>query len=573
MKIDLYARCWNERDMLPFFFLHYDKLVQRYVIYDDASTDNSQEILRLNPKVELRPMPPYSDPESRIRSALALQETCWRESRGIADWVIITDIDEHLYHPDMYGYLAQCRAQGVTIIPALGYQMLSEHFPEHKTLLCQSLTRGACDLVYSKLGIFSPNEIDAVNYTQGRHSAAPKGRVVLPARDELLLLHYHYLGFERVRKRNAQFVTRQRKNDIAMGWGSEYSLSSKQLRELWNLIASRLVDISQPDLRPWETHGGPRWWRPPYLLRYWESDETPPWYSLPSMRRRRSIPVVLHSLISRVLKPCLPERLLKLLRKFKAPAPSSTEARVQGRIRRRLEVQSKGKASHEFSYEDALSLLDRLGIDPSQSREGSMPLASLQFMQSHFDRLDTSRPIIALHVGNFLGVSLAYLVHTLRRLHPDSRVVSIDPNLTHRGIPRTMETVLVLLNYFGLEDRVAILTGYSLEKNVSNQGEIFAGYDPVANWENERSCTHQLDLLNALARGVFDLCLMDGNHDGDYLQRELDRVRQLLRPGGLLVLDDVSTAWPEIQWFFNSISPDQFQKLSTDDRIGLLVRS
>jgi len=573
MKIDLYARCWNERDMLPFFFLHYDKIVQRYIIYDDASTDNSQEILRLNPKVELRPMPPYSDPESRIRSALALQETCWRESRGIADWVIITDIDEHLYHPDMYGYLAQCRAQGVTIIPALGYQMLSEHFPEHKTLLCQSLTRGACDLVYSKLGIFSPNEIDAVNYTQGRHSAAPKGRVVLPARDELLLLHYHYLGFERVRKRNAQFVTRQRKNDIAMGWGSEYSLSSKQLREVWNLIASRLVDISQPDLRPWETHGGPRWWRPPYLLRYWESDETPPWYSLPSMRRRRSIPVVLHSLISRVLKPCLPERLLKLLRKFKAPAPSSTEARVQGRIRRRLEVQSKGKASHEFSYEDALSLLDRLGIDPSQSREGSMPLASLQFMQSHFDRLDTSRPIIALHVGNFLGVSLAYLVHTLRRLHPDSRVVSIDPNLTHRGIPRTMETVLVLLNYFGLEDRVAILTGYSLEKNVSNQGEIFAGYDPVANWENERSCTHQLDLLNALARGVFDLCLMDGNHDGDYLQRELDRVRQLLRPGGLLVLDDVSTAWPEIQWFFNSISPDQFQKLSTDDRIGLLVRS
>src|SRR6266403_2276511 len=573
MKIDLYARCWNERDMLPFFFLHYDKLVQRYIIYDDASTDNSQEILRLNPKVELRPMPPYSDPESRSRSALALQETCWRESRGIADWVIITDIDEHLYHPDMYGYLAQCRAQGVTIIPALGYQMLSEHFPEHKTLLCQSLTRGACDLVYSKLGIFSPNEIDAVNYTQGRHSAAPKGRVVLPARDELLLLHYHYLGFERVRKRNAQFVTRQRKNDIAMGWGSEYSLSSKQLREVWNLIASRLVDISQPDLRPWETHGGPRWWRPPYLLRYWESDETPPWYSLPFMRRRRSIPVVLHSLISRVLKPCLPERLLKLLRKFKAPAPSSTEARVQGRIRRRLEVQSKGKASHEFSYEDALSLLDRLGIDPSQSREGSMPLASLQFMQSHFDRLDTSRPIIALHVGNFLGVSLAYLVHTLRRLHPDSRVVSIDPNLTHRGIPRTMETVLVLLNYFGLEDRVAILTGYSLEKNVSNQGEIFAGYDPVANWENERSCTHQLDLLNALARGVFDLCLMDGNHDGDYLQRELDRVRQLLRPGGLLVLDDVSTAWPEIQWFFNSISPDQFQKLSTDDRIGLLVRS
>ena len=178
--------------MLPFFFLHYDKLVQPYIIYDDASTDNSQEILRLNPKVELRPMPPYSDPESRISSALALQETCWRESRGIADWVIVTDIDEHLYHPDVYGYLAQCHTQGVTIIPALGYQMLAEQFPEHNTLLCQSLTRGACDELYSKLNIFSPNEIEAVNYTPGRHTATPTGRVVLPARDELLLLHYSH---------------------------------------------------------------------------------------------------------------------------------------------------------------------------------------------------------------------------------------------------------------------------------------------------------------------------------------------------------------------------------------------
>ncbi|MGH7981978.1 MAG: glycosyltransferase family 2 protein [Candidatus Udaeobacter sp.] len=275
MKIDLYARCWNERDMLPFFFLHYDKLVQRYIIYDDASTDNSQEILRLNPKVELRPMP-YSDPESRISSARALQETCWRESRGTADWVIITDIDEQLYHPDMYQYLAQCRAQGVTIIPALGYQMLSEQFPKQKTLLCQLLTRGACDAVYSKLNIFSPNEIESVNYGPGRHSAAPTGRVILPARDELLLLHYCYLDFERVRKRYAQFLTRQRNNDIAMGHGAQYSWSSEQLRETWNLIASRLVNISQPDLRPWETHKGPRWWRSPYGP--WETPEMPPWW-------------------------------------------------------------------------------------------------------------------------------------------------------------------------------------------------------------------------------------------------------------------------------------------------------
>jgi hypothetical protein len=301
MKIDLYARCWNEADMLPFFFSHYDKLVQRYIIYDDASTDNSHEILRLNPKVDLRPTPPYSDPGSRVNSASALEETCWRESRGTADWVIVTDIDEHLYHPDLHHYLAQCREQGVTIIPALGYQMLSEQFPKQKTLLCQSLTTGACDALYSKLNIFSPNEIDSVNFGPGRYGAAPAGRVVLPARDELLLLHYRYLDFERVRKRYAEVLTRHRKTDFAMGWGFQYSWSSEQLREAWNLIANRVVDISQSDLRPWETHKGPRWWRSPDL-RPGETHEWPPWWKSPSIRRRRSIPIVLHSLILRLKK-------------------------------------------------------------------------------------------------------------------------------------------------------------------------------------------------------------------------------------------------------------------------------
>jgi hypothetical protein len=276
MKIDLYARCWNEGDMLPFFFLHYDKLVQRYIIYDDASTDNSQEILRLNPKVEVRPMPPYSHPESRITSALALQQTCWKESRGNADWVIVTDIDEHLYHPNIHRYLEQCRRTGVTIIPALGYQMLCEDFPEHGQLLCRSLTRGACSTFYSKLNIFSPNEIDAVNYSPGRHTAALTGHIVLPARDELLLLHYHYLGFERVRKRYSEMLARQREHDIAMGWGRQYSWSSEQLREEWNDIASRLVDVARPRLKPWKTHHGLRWWREqgasdPGLLKRWRT--------------------------------------------------------------------------------------------------------------------------------------------------------------------------------------------------------------------------------------------------------------------------------------------------------------
>jgi len=246
--------------MLGFFFRHYDPLVQRYVIYDDGSRDGSPELLRAHPKVELRPMPEPTDPDSYVVSGLALLEQCWKESQGAADWVIVTDIDEHLHHSNLKDYLAACQSQGVTIVPALGYQMLSERFPEEDRLLSATLTMGAPDPRYCKLNIFSPNAISAVNFIVGRHSAAPQGIVVAPARDELLLLHYKYLGFGRTRRRYKQYRTRRRKKDLSNAWGVQYSWSRRQLLKDWNECAARLVDISMPDARPWETYPAPVWW-------------------------------------------------------------------------------------------------------------------------------------------------------------------------------------------------------------------------------------------------------------------------------------------------------------------------
>ena len=108
-KIDLYTRCWNDAHMLGFMFRNYDDLVQRYVVYDDGSTDGSLDILAAHPKVEIRDQAAYRNPSSRILAALSLLETCWHESRGRADWVIVCDIDEHLYHPKIDLYLNACK--------------------------------------------------------------------------------------------------------------------------------------------------------------------------------------------------------------------------------------------------------------------------------------------------------------------------------------------------------------------------------------------------------------------------------------------------------------------------------
>jgi hypothetical protein len=241
-RIHYYAPAWNEELMLPFMLRHYAPWVERFVIYDNNSTDGSVELLRRLPNVEIRKLP-RTQPDSIIATMRDLHNSCWKESRGAADWVIVADIDEFLYHPDFLGYLRRCRWRGVTCIPALGYEMLSDRFPEQDATLLTAVRRGTPEHNMSKLRLFNPDAVKETNFGAGGHVAAPKGRIVYPKRDELLLLHFKRLGADYLIRRHAMMETTRGPGDVANNWNRHYQTPPAELAADLERMLARSVDV------------------------------------------------------------------------------------------------------------------------------------------------------------------------------------------------------------------------------------------------------------------------------------------------------------------------------------------
>ena len=239
--IHLYSICWNEEYMLPYFFRHYDGIVDRYVFFDDGSTDRTLEILEKHAKVELRSLP-RPDVDSYVLAAKEIQDQCWKESRGKADWVIITAVDEHLYHKDLPGYITQCRKEGVTLIPGTGYQMLSPVLPRANRKLTKIVTRGTPYHWMNKLSLFDPDKIAETDFSLGRHAAQPVGEVVYPPRDELLILHYKYLSMDWTYNRHVELEEKLGRKDKENKWGTHYSWTKEELKKEWDLLEADAVD-------------------------------------------------------------------------------------------------------------------------------------------------------------------------------------------------------------------------------------------------------------------------------------------------------------------------------------------
>lgn len=215
--------------MLPFFFRHYEPLVERFHVFDDGSTDRSRALLAARPDVELGTFSRTGD--SFVLAALRFYREAWKASRGDADWVIVCNVDEHLYHPDLLGYLRRSREAGVTAIRAEGYEMVADRLPDHDGRLCDVVRTGVRWERMDKVGLFSPDAIEEIGYGAGRHRADPSGCVVYPDVAEVKLLHFKHLGAEYLVRRQLELRTRLLEGDVRNRYGNQYLRDPDVMRQ------------------------------------------------------------------------------------------------------------------------------------------------------------------------------------------------------------------------------------------------------------------------------------------------------------------------------------------------------
>jgi FkbM family methyltransferase len=233
-KFHVYALHWNEKHLLEHFFKHYNQADHIYII-DNMSDDGSLEIIKKYENVTVIPFDTKGNLDDILHSQM--KSNLWKKYSSDCDFVIIQDLDEFVFFPkypnNIRAGLEDFKKRGITLCKSKGYHMFcsDDDFINVKDqYLTSALYNGNINPflnMYDKVQIFSPKEINYINYTPGAHSYEATGNIVID-NISVLLLHYKYIGRDFLFKRSINMRERLRNSG---GAGVQYKKSDEDTKK------------------------------------------------------------------------------------------------------------------------------------------------------------------------------------------------------------------------------------------------------------------------------------------------------------------------------------------------------
>ena len=238
--VHAYFICHNEEYILPNLLRYYSKFCEKIYMIDNMSDDKSIEIINSFENTEI--IPYNSKGRFDDSKHVTLKNNVWRISEGIADYVIVGDSDEFLYHEDMDDFLKKSFDNGVTFFKPHGSHMIADEdfVLKHDDNLIELVKEGVPVSVLNKPMMFDCNKIKEINYSLGAHMANPQGDIKLYHGDDLKMLHYKYIGLENHLKRCKSRGSRLSDFNLKNGVGKFYLYDDEtNVLDYRNLLGKR----------------------------------------------------------------------------------------------------------------------------------------------------------------------------------------------------------------------------------------------------------------------------------------------------------------------------------------------
>lgn len=194
--VHAYFLCYNEANILPHLLKHYLTFCEKVIIVDNYSNDDSLKIIKSFENTDI--IQYNSNNELRDDIYVQLKNNVWKHSKNIADYVIVGDADEFLYHPNMISFLSEAYNNGVTIFKPEGYHMVADEdlILDPNMNILNEVKKGVRTNVLDKMMMFNCNKINEINYSFGCHTANPSGDIKLLSDNSLKMLHYKFMGLK-----------------------------------------------------------------------------------------------------------------------------------------------------------------------------------------------------------------------------------------------------------------------------------------------------------------------------------------------------------------------------------------